>query len=267
MKTLKNKLEIAIRYFMVYNLSSYFPLYIVNEHPKSGGTWVGQMLGQALELPFPRNQFPLLRSSIMHGHYLKSQGMKNTIVVWRDGRDVMVSWYHHCLLKNDSGRNSSHVDACRQIIRFADYNNIQENLPAFIEYCFTQKQHSLRFSWVDFVRSWYNHSEAVHVKYEALRQNNIGELQRIVKELTGRELTQEKATKIVEELSFAKQSGREPGQENKNSFLRKGIVGDWRNHFSQKACQVFDHFAGKELILLGYESDITWINSAQFCEL
>ena len=264
---IKQKLEIAIRYLMVYNLSDILPLYIVNEHPKSGGTWVGQMLSQALELPFPRNQIPLLRSSIMHGHYLKSQGLKNTVVVWRDGRDIIVSWYHHCLIKNNSGRNSAHVDACRQRIKFADYNDIEANLPAFIEYCFTQKQHSLRFSWVDFVREWYDCQDSVHVHYEALRYNPMGELQRIVQELTGEELTDNKATQIVEEFSFANQSGRQPGEENKHSFLRKGIVGDWRNHFSPRACQVFDRFAGKELMLLGYEPDRTWVNSTHLCSL
>jgi hypothetical protein len=28
-------------------------------------------------------------------------GMKNIVNVWRDGRDVMVSWYHHCLFLNE----------------------------------------------------------------------------------------------------------------------------------------------------------------------
>ena len=31
---------------MVHMLSGAIPLYIVNEYPKSGGTWVGQMLGE-----------------------------------------------------------------------------------------------------------------------------------------------------------------------------------------------------------------------------
>jgi hypothetical protein len=77
-----------LRIGMVHMLSGAIPLYIVNEYPKSGGTWVGQMLGRALRVPFPRNRFPVLRPSIMHGHYLRPWGMKNVVVVWRDGRDV-----------------------------------------------------------------------------------------------------------------------------------------------------------------------------------
>jgi len=41
--------------------------------------------------------------------------------------------------------------------------------------------------------------------------------------------------------------------------LRKGVAGDWRNHFSKDAKQVFNKLAGKELIKLGYEIDESWI--------
>lgn len=56
------------RYALVHLASGYFPLYIVNEYPKSGGSWIAQMLGKALDLPFPRNRLPLMTSCIMHGH-------------------------------------------------------------------------------------------------------------------------------------------------------------------------------------------------------
>ena len=49
---------------------------------------------------------------------------------------------------------------------------------------------------------------------------------------------------------------RNPGEENKHSFLRKGVAGDWKNHFSKEARQVFNKFAGRELIKLGYEVDV-----------
>jgi sulfotransferase family protein len=52
------------------------------------------------------------------------------------------------------------------------------------------------------------------------------------------------------------------GEENKRSFLRKGVVGDWRNQFSLEAREVFDRYAGEELILLGYEKDRKWVREA-----
>ena len=264
-----------LRAGMVHLLSSALPLYVVNEFPKSGGTWVGQMLGRALDLPFPRNRLPVFRPSIMHGHYLGPWGMKNVVVCWRDGRDVMVSWYHQQLIPHEW--NEHQVSRSRKELPLEDYSDVYENLPAFIEYAFTHPRpmlspwadfvrpftslHAPNFSWTDFVRRWHGRKDAIHVRYEDLRRDTAGELRRVVLGLTGERLSPEVATSIAEEFSFERQAGRQPGEENKRSFLRKGVVGDWRSHFSPEARETFDRYAGDELILLGYEQDRAWIRS------
>ena len=106
---------------------------------------------------------------------------------------------------------------------------------------------------------WHPREDVTHVRYEDLRRNTAVELQRIVLELTGRRLGLEEVVTIAEEFSFERQAGRRPGEEDKRSFLRKGVVGDWRNHFSPKARETVDRDAGDELILLGYERDRTWV--------
>ena len=68
---------------------------------------------------------------------------------------------------------------------------------------------------------------------------------------------------IAEEFSFERQAGRRPGEEGKRSFLRKGIVGDWRKHFNQEAGEIFNRYAGSELILLGYEQDTSWVRQRE----
>ncbi len=245
-----------VRAGMVHLLSGRMPLYVVNEFPKSGGTWVGQMLGRALGVPFPRNRFPVPRTSIMHGHYLSPRGMENVVVVWRDGRDVMVSWYHQQLVPHEF--NERQVARSRKELPLRDYGDVYSNLPAFIEYSFT-RPHSPAFSWTDFVRRWHPREGAVHVRYEDLRRDAAGELRRMVASLTGKELGSEEAAAIADEFSFERQSGRPSGQENKGSFLRKGIVGDWRDQFSPEARRVFDRYAGEELVTLGYERDRSWV--------
>jgi hypothetical protein len=194
----------------------------------------------------------------MQGHYLSSWGMKNVVVIWRDGRDVMVSWYHHCLFKNERG-NGPLVDIVRRALPFKDYEDVRSNLPVFMEYAFTRQRHP-RFSWIDFVRHWYGRRGVTYVYYERLLQDTPGELQRLVSELTGKSLPCDRATAISEAFSFARQAGRPAGQENKRSFMRKGIVGDWCNYFSRDACELFDRYAGNELSLLGYERDRGWVN-------
>lgn len=253
------KARTAMRFSLSHLLSAKLPLYIVNGYQKSGTTWVSQLLGEALELPFQKNRIPTPRASVLHVHYLHPGNMHNVVVVWRDGRDTLLSWYYHCLFPNDLGGNKVLVERVRTDLRFTDYEDVYSNLPRFLEYSFT-RQSSPKFSWADFARSWHGHSEAVHLHYENLKADGVEELRRVVRELTGEELSAERASSIVENFSFSRQSGRRPGEESR-SFLRKGVVGDWRNHYSTEAREVFDYYAGRELILLGYEQDRSWLDS------
>jgi hypothetical protein len=195
----------------------------------------------------------------MQGHYINPWGLNNVTVVWRDGRDIIVSWYYYSLFVHDLDReNARLVNMVRKDLPFEDYSDVEKNLPTFIEYAFTRQRHP-RFSWAEFVRRWHSRKGVSFVRYEDLRQDTPGELQRVVNELSGRHLTYERAAEIAEKFSFVRQSGRQPGEEDRESFMRKGTVGDWRNHFSMEARQVFDHYGGDELIRLGYERDRSWI--------
>jgi hypothetical protein len=53
-------------------------------------------------------------------------------------------------------------------------------------------------------------------------------------------------------------AARKPGQENTTSHFRKGIVGDWRNHFKETHIQRFKELAGEALMEWGYETDLDW---------
>ena len=81
--------------------SERLPLFLVTEFPKSGGSWVCQLLSAYLQLPYPRNVRPRIESSVLHGHMLYHRRHRNVTVVLRDGRDVMVSAYYHYLQRTD----------------------------------------------------------------------------------------------------------------------------------------------------------------------
>ena len=231
--------------------------YIVNEYPKSGGSWLAQMLSEALDMPFPRNRLPMFKSSIMHGHYVWPWNMKNVVILWRDGRDVLISQYYHSLFKNERG-NERGVDITRKELKFEDYSDIQKNLPEFMRYVYEVKKHP-RFSYSDFVNKWADNKNIVHVKYEDLRANTNKAIQRIIYALAGKNIALDDAKNISEEFSFENQSKRKAGKENIKSFMRKGIVGDWKNHFTPETRKLFSEYAGNELIKLGYEKDFSWV--------
>lgn len=266
---MKNFIEIwTLRYRAVKRLamwhycSGWLPCYLVAEYPKSGGTWFSQMLSDALDKPFSRNTgAQKFQSAILGGHHLYSPNFKNVVTVVRDGRDCIVSAYYYMLFKNEINRQFG-VDRYRGILQFEDYDDIRSNLPRFIEYLNTDYRNGrFHFSWSDFMDSWLD-TDVPYVRYEDLLVDAPKELMRITEALTGTAISPERAEEIVEKYSFKRMSGRKKGQENKTSFVRKGIAGDWKNHFTLEACQMFDKFAGEQLIKLGYEKDHSWAEIA-----
>lgn len=64
---------------------------------------------------------------------------------------------------------------------------------------------------------------------------------------------------IVDANQFTKLAGgREPGQEDVKSHYRKGVAGDWRNHFNEEHIALFKENFNDLLIRLGYETDDRW---------
>ncbi len=247
------KLIALKRLAMAHCLSGILPIYIVNEFPKSGGTWLSRMLASALDLPFEDNVDPPVRASVMKGHFLRPGGLKNTVIVWRDGRDVMVSLYHHCYFKfEDRPYNHGLVDLMRHTHPFDDYEAVAENLPAFIEQQFARPMTPL-FTWTRFVDVWAGRRGAVHTSYEALRRDPVAELGRIVEGLTGEPGEPEAIAAAVDRHSFARQKAA--AGDARRSFVRKGSVGDWKNLFSPELSRRFEELAGGALDALGYARD------------
>jgi hypothetical protein len=219
------------------------------------------MLAECLDLPFARNNNPpKFESCVMHGVFLHSPRFSNVTVSMRDGRDIMVSSYYHFLFHNNV--NLPHgVEEKRQLLQFKDYDDIETNLPRFIEYMFTDfaKSWSFRCTWAGFVDSWINRG-ALIVKYEELLADAEGTMNRAVETLTGRPVDPQRLSQIIAAYSFENLTGRKPGQTQSGNFIRKGIAGDWKNHFNQAAREAFNEYAGQQLIDLGYETSTDWVH-------
>ena len=243
-----------------YVLSGIKPHYIVTEYPKSGGSWVAQLISDYLEIDFPRNESIGLfqNTCLLHGHHKYSRFFKNTVYVLRDGRDVMTSAYFHCLFQNDRNPKQM-VEGHRKQLQFDDYDDVKGNLPRFIEYMFRDlSKRRFRFSWSEFIDS-IDFNSAIVVKYEDLIEDTAGAIGKTLEKLTGKPVDAERLNQIVNKFSFKNQVNRTAGIEDTTSFLRKGIVGDWRNKFSHDASVVFEQYGGKALIRAGYESDALWV--------
>jgi len=56
----------------------------------------------------------------------------------------------------------------------------------------------------------------------------------------------------------AKAGGRKPGREDQGSHYRKGVAGDWRNHFTPEIEREFKARHGDLVVKMGYETDTNW---------
>ncbi|HET6566618.1 MAG TPA: sulfotransferase domain-containing protein [Rhodothermales bacterium] len=64
---------------------------------------------------------------------------------------------------------------------------------------------------------------------------------------------------IIQKKNFSKMAGgRRRGQEDVTSHYRRGIPGDWKNHFTPEHVRYFKDEYGGLLVKLGYEADENW---------
>lgn len=114
--------------------------------------------------------------------------------------------------------------------------------------------------WESYLRTWRNAGEFSNVyctRYETLIADLAGELRRLFAFL-GWTVPDEVIDAVAAENTFRNRSGREPGQENEFSHRRKGIAGDWRNHFDRARGELFESAFPGLLTDLGYEDSNDW---------
>lgn len=227
--------------------------YYVSEFPKSGGTWFCQMLSSLTEIPFPRNKFVTEMPCILHSHLLPHDKLKNPIIVLRDGRDVMVSAYHHFIIPNDHCPSHEQKKWASMLQSSLDLYDVSGNLYKFIE-IFHQN-----YTVGGKSTTWQNHVltcqdlQLLSISYESLLSHPTQELAR-VKEYLDLDINSELIEQVIEKFSFKSMKIRNPN----STFLRKGTSGDWKNYFTFDTGELFESLGGEALRLHNYTVDNTW---------
>jgi lipopolysaccharide transport system ATP-binding protein len=237
-------------------------------HIKSGSQWVRAILTECApqRIVTPRvgiAQFyddPLIAGAIYPALYIPyddyckvleknnaANSPRVTFVVIRDLRDTMVSLYYSLKV--------SHPLIAEQLVqerRELTEKTLEDGLLMLIE--------ARMGDVAEIQRSWIpacDRGEGLLLRYEDLIANEQEQFARIVN-YCQLETSPEVLREIVTRNSFEKQTGRHKGEEDTASHFRKGIVGDWRNAFSDKVKQEFKRRYGDVLIQTGYESGLDW---------
>jgi hypothetical protein len=234
--------------------SSIAPYYVVNEFPKSGGSWVAHLLADSLGLPFRRNEPIRLERSVTHGHYLYGFGLDNVVIVWRDPRDVFVSFYYHSYFINEH-KNRALVEGMKRVLPFRDYLDIHSNLPKFIRFL-TATPLSPRFNWLQFFDKWHGRNDVCHTSYESLREHTKPELVKILEHVAGPDMAKAGIDSAISKNAFSVHRAKAASKTSEAvemSFVREGSVGGWRKHFSDEALEALSRSGYRErLTRLGY---------------
>lgn len=228
---------------------------VVSEFPKSGGSWIVSLLGDALEVPrrdiYVRPGFDLFDfrkhpwyvdmeipdhpvQSVIKSHELPGSAAitfdARQIHLIRDGRDVVVSRYFF------------ERDFC---VKNGILASFDESFESFVE---RQSR-----EWAHYVTSWQARPDVITIRYEAFLVDPVGELGALVTALTGVTLDVEYLGEVVSRYTRERFSASLDSAFKHNTFVRKGVSGDWVNHFSEKDVRAFQGGAGDALRMLGYQ--------------
>lgn len=237
--------------------------------PKSGTTWLAQLLQEIpsyqpayvydpdecnLMHKVCKDNFTYLPS---HGHYVMKLHAEYSndaiqtfnlfnikpIIMYRDLRDQCVSRYFHVLNDPLHRDNNLYHSLLKE-------EAMSHNIQITIDYYMT---------WVENWRTEMKRQPErfYEVKYETLHVNPAETLSGILNffeiMISSNEIEQ-----IVQKVTKQTKFDIKENFSQKKGTARKGIVGDWRNHFSEEHVKVFKEKCGQHLIDCGYEKDLNW---------
>jgi len=231
---------------------------VVTEYPKSGGSWLTSMLGDALQIPkrdiyvdenhktFDVTKHPwyentqtlgLTGSCVIKSHERPESPLigfpAKFIHMVRDGRDVVVSKYFY------------EKDFC-----------VANQLCERFDEPFDDYLRRVAAEWRDYVEAWQRTNTPVY-KYEDFLQDPDGTLGKVIHDL-GVEVSAPRIRSAVESNTKEKFKRSLDKTFQHNTFVRKAMAGDWKNFFGAAQIDIFKQIAGEMLICLGYEKDPDW---------
>lgn len=166
-----------------------------------------------------------------------------TFVVIRDLRDTLVSLYfslkysHPVLNDKISGQRAD-------LMGMTDEEGLLYLLKNKLS-----KYKQIQISWLE--------EKTLLVKYEDLIADEAAVFQKIIDHCEIR-VSPRHFKNVLERNNFQVRSGRPKGNEDISSHHRKGVAGDWVNHFTDQLKNEFKDTFGGTLIQTGYEKGLDW---------
>lgn len=172
-----------------------------------------------------------------HGYPDKNQFnlTQNVLYLTRDPRDVAISYFFLNRKWFKDGNRSVRV--------------LVNRIPIF---CYLY----VAFTWRKHAQKWIGYYK-YHVRYEDLRKDTKNTLTSILNNFST-QINLSLINEAIDIFSFERSYGRKRGEEDiNNPEARKGLIGDYKKHFSRFTNLLFWNICGKEAERFGYLKDGT----------
>ncbi|XP_034380863.1 amine sulfotransferase-like isoform X2 [Arvicanthis niloticus] len=176
-------------------------------------------------------------------YYLVPKGLKEkktkTLYIYRNPKDVLISFFHFS----------------NWVVTFEPTDTIDNYLEKFLD------GKVLGSRWFDHIRGWYEHRHDFNImflSYEDLKKDLRSSVLKICNFLE-KELSEEDVDAVVRQATFQNMKSdpvanynyimnKEVGVRNNDGyFLRKGTIGDWKNHLTVEQNERFDMIFKKNM--------------------
>lgn len=167
----------------------------------------------------------------------------------RDPRDIVVSSYFSHLYSHPTSVYPA-LEAHRAALQ-----ECSESDGLMLEMEKRARQFDVMLQWD------YQRSDVLEVRMEDVTADPYEQIHEIAEFLglvTVGGLSRDELATIVVKNDFSAKAGRPKGEEDVRSHYRKGVPGDWKEHFEPRHVDYFKEHYNRLLLSLGYESEPDW---------
>ena len=231
-----------------------FPAVMHFTHAKAGSTWIDgilrELFGKRVKPRFwSKPDFTGAAGHVYASVFLardealavpEVQAAKRFFVL-RDLRDTLISRYFS-IRDSHKPDPAGKIEAMRARLR---EQSVEEGLAEVMGDAGMEATARIQRSWLG--------SDEIVLRYEDLIANDVPLFAELFVEKLGLPVTAKEVERAVVSQRFDKVYGRKPGEEDVMSHGRKGIAGDWKNHFTPALAEKFHGKFGELLVKAGYE--------------